>query len=388
MAPKTPSTPWLSIHLGNFMPDAPDSWQFLFDRAKAADAAGVDKLTVSDHVVFGENLEEYGRPEVGGVAGGKQPTGPDGQWLEPMTLMSVIAGIDNFFLGKRKFIEPHLRNPRFHFAEFDLLDKNELAKYFEEAKPDLVWHVAANSDISYGTSFTDFDLKGGTIVTYNVLEAMRRSGAKKLIFSSSGAVYGEPTIMPTPENYGPLFPISFYAASKVACESLITAFVHNFDMQAWIFRFGNIVGPNPTHGVIYDFIQKLRQNPEKLVIRGDGRQEKNYFLVEECIDGMAFAFRSIPMTDETPCDVFNLGTTTISRVVDIARLVRDGMGLADSLIEIEGTKKAWPGDQPRVHFTVDKIRALGWKARFTSDQAVDVAIRRMLGHLGPLEVGS
>ena len=166
-----------------------------------------------------------------------------------------VFGVDNFFLGRRSYLERSLANPRFHFFEFDLLKVEPLAEVFAEAKPDLVWHVAANSDISYGTAYTDFDLKGGTLVTYNVLEAMRRSGAKQLIFSSSGAVYGEPTVMPTPENYGPILPISLYAASKVACETLITAFAHNYDLRAWIYRFGNIVGPNPTHGVIHDFSQ-------------------------------------------------------------------------------------------------------------------------------------
>ncbi len=134
-----------------------------------------------------------------------------------------------------------------------------------------------------------------------------------------------------------------------------------------------------THGVIYDFINKMRQNPGELLIRGDGNQEKNYFLVEECIEGMAFAFQNIPMTEDKPCDIFNLGTTTISRVTTIAEIVREEMNLPETRILIEGTKKAWPGDQPRVHFTVDKINSLGWKTRFNSDEAVRMAIRRMLG---------
>src|SRR5215213_3232651 len=156
-----------------------------------------------------------------------------------------VFAVDNFFLGKRSFIAPYEKNPAFHFSEFDLLDRERVIAFFADVRPDLVWHVAANSDISYGTAYTDFDLKGGTLVMYNVLEAMRLAESKQLIFSSSGAIYGEPTIMPTPENYGPLLPISLYAASKVACETLITAYAHNYDMGAWIFRFGNIVGPNP-----------------------------------------------------------------------------------------------------------------------------------------------
>ena len=121
---------------------------------------------------------------------------------------------------------------------------------------------------------------------------MRRTGAKEIIFSSSGAVYGEPAIMPTPEDYGPILPISLYAASKVACETLITAFVHNYDMRCWIYRFGNIVGPNPTHGVIHDFVLRLRENPRELVVLGDGTQSKPYVYVEDCIDGMEFGYRN------------------------------------------------------------------------------------------------
>jgi UDP-glucose 4-epimerase len=134
-----------------------------------------------------------------------------------------------------------------------------------------------------------------------------------------------------------------------------------------------------THGVIYDFINKMHKNPCELLIRGDGQQEKNYFLVEECIEGMAYAFRNIPMTEDQPCDIFNLGTTSVSRVTAIAEIIREEINLPEASILIEGTKKAWPGDQPRVHFTVDKINKLGWKARYSSDEAVRIAVRRMLG---------
>ena len=298
-----------------------------------------------------------------------------------------VTVYDNLSNGRVEFIKDHLSKPNFTFIHADLLDRDRL----DQSIPghDLVWHLAANTDIIGSHENPLRDLHDSVTATVNVMDAMRRMGIRPILFASTGAVYGDLCAEESvSEAAGPLLPVSTYGAGKVGGEAFVSSYCHVYGLRGWIFRFGNVIGARMTHGVIYDFIHKLRQNPEKLVIRGDGRQEKNYFLVEECIDGMAYAFRSIPMTDETPCDVFNLGTTTISRVVDIARLVRDGMGLADSLIEIEGTKKAWPGDQPRVHFTVDKIRALGWKARFTSDQAVDVAIRRMLGHLGPLEVGS
>jgi UDP-glucose 4-epimerase len=150
-------------------------------------------------------------------------------------------------------------------------------------------------------------------------------------------------------------------------------------LRSHIFRFGNVIGARMTHGVIFDFIRKLREDPRELLIRGDGTQEKNYFLVEECIDGMAYAYRNVPLMEDKPCDIFNLGTDSVSRVVDIARIVKEEMGLPDTRIRIEGTKRAWPGDQPRVHITVDRMRQLGWTTKRTSDQAVRVAVRRMLG---------
>src|SRR5580692_3086543 len=197
-----------------------------------------------------------------------------------------VVGIDDFFLGKRAYVARLSGRERFRFVEQDLLDREAVRKLFEGFRPERVWHLAANSDISYGTKYTDFDLKGGTLVTYNVLEAMRLCGTRQIVFSSSGAIYGEPTVHPTPESYGPLFPISLYAASKLACEGLITAYAHNYDMQANIYRFGNIVGPNPTHGVIHDFVLRLNEEPTKLRILGDGSQAKPYVHVEDCLDGM------------------------------------------------------------------------------------------------------
>jgi UDP-glucose 4-epimerase len=199
-----------------------------------------------------------------------------------------VLGIDNFFLGRKANVAAFAGYANFKFIEQDLLERDSVRQILLEFKPERVWHLAANSDISFGTLHTDFDLKGGTIATYNLLEAIRLSGCKELLFSSSGAIYGEPTIHPTPENYGPLFPISLYAASKLACEGLIAAYAHNYDIQAWIFRFGNVVGPNPTHGVIHDFLLRLLQDPTRLKILGDGEQAKPYIHVEDCLDGMMY----------------------------------------------------------------------------------------------------
>lgn len=279
-----------------------------------------------------------------------------------------VFGVDNFFLGQRSFLTPFLDHQRFHFFEFDLLDLDRVVTTFEKASPDLVWHVAANSDISYGTSYTDFDLKGGTLVTYNVLEAMRRTDAKQIIFSSSGAVYGEPDVMPTPEDYGPIFPISLYAASKVACETLITAFVHNYDMRAWIYRFGNIVGPNPTHGVIYDFCKRLLQNPTELNVLGDGTQAKPYVYVTDCIDGIEFGYRNA----QQDVNCYNLAVDDQTSVREIAQWTIEELGLDPGSVRVHygESPRGWRGDVPQVKLDTSRMTALGWKPKFSSAQAV------------------
>lgn len=290
-----------------------------------------------------------------------------------------VYGVDNFFLGKHAYVVKH---DRFHFHEFDLLDLDRLVQLFESAEPDLVWHLAANSDISYGTKFTDFDLKGGTLATYNVLESMRRTGAKEIVFSSSGAVYGEPTVMPTPENYGPILPISLYAASKVACEGLITAFVHNYDMRCWIFRFGNIVGPNPTHGVIHDFVLRLRENPHELVVLGDGTQSKPYVYVDDCLDGMEFGYRNAH--DAT--NYYNLAVEDQTSVTEIAEWTIEAMGLRRVNMKYTGGPRGWKGDVPQVKLDTRRMRFLGWRPKLSSKESVKRTIKDVVEQFrnGPL----
>jgi UDP-glucose 4-epimerase len=288
-----------------------------------------------------------------------------------------VTVYDNLSNGRMEFIRQHLEHPRFHFIEADLLDTDRLM----EAIPghDLVWHLAANTDIIGSHAQPERDLRNCVMGTFNVLNAMRQTGIRPILFSSTGAVYGDLCKdITVSESAGPLLPVSTYGAGKIGCEAFISSFCSVYGLQAWIFRFGNVIGARMTHGVIYDFIAKFRKNPKELLICGDGRQEKNYFLVEECIDGMAFGFRHIPMTDDKPCDIFNLGTTTISRVTRIAEIVREEMHLEEATIRIEGTKKAWPGDQPRVHFSVDRINQLGWRTLHSSDESVRIAVQRMM----------
>ncbi len=297
-----------------------------------------------------------------------------------------VTAFDNLSNGQRTFIARHLGKPNFRFIEGDLIDLEQLTG--AAAGHDFVWHLASNTDIIGSHEQPLRDMRDCAQATFHMLEAMRRNGIRPILFSSSGAVYGDLCQeVATSESAGPLLPISTYAAGKIASEAFISSYCHVYGLRAWMFRFGNVLGARMTHGIIVDFIAKLQRDPSILDILGDGTQEKNYFLVEECIDGMAFAHRQVPMTEERPCDVFNLGTHTVSRVTTIARIIIEEMGLSDVQIRIAGTRRAWPGDQPKVHIAIDRMRQYGWSAKLDSDQAVRIAVRRMLGKDEPAGAG-
>jgi UDP-glucose 4-epimerase len=282
---------------------------------------------------------------------------------------------DNLVSGKRKNIARHLNNGKLRFVQADLLDYDKLRQ--EMAGHEIVWHLGANTDIPGGNKATDLDLKNCTTATRNVLEAMRANGVSKIIFSSTSCVYGDAPPVSLSETYGPLLPISLYGSGKLACEALISAYSHLFNMQALMFRFGNVVGARMGHGVIFDFIQKLKKNPKELEILGDGKQEKPFFLVEDCIDGMLHAFKH----SAAQYDIYNLGSENFTNVTRIAEIVVEVMGLKDVEFRYTGGKRGWPGDVPVVHLNVDKIKALGWRPGRSSDEAVSVAAKRLLENI-------
>jgi UDP-glucose 4-epimerase len=283
-----------------------------------------------------------------------------------------ITVYDNLSSGKKDFIKNYIGKDNFKFIKADLLDLDKIKKCIKGH--DLVFHLAANPDIRYGIEYTDTDLKQNTIVTYNVLEAMRVNGIKEIAFASTSTVYGEPKIMPTPEDYGPLHPISLYGASKLACEALCTSFAHTFDMKCWIFRFANIVGGRSTHGIVYDFINKLRKNPKELEILGDGKQTKSYFLVDDCIDSMLYVYEK----SKEQFNIFNLGGSDCIDITSIAKILVGKMDLKDVKFKFAGGKRGWPGDVPQMFLAVDKLTKLGWQSRHNSREAVEIAIERML----------
>jgi UDP-glucose 4-epimerase len=284
-----------------------------------------------------------------------------------------VTVYDNLSSGRRENIEHHIGKSKFSFIEEDLLNVGALKEALKGHE--IVWHLGANTDIPGGNAITDLDLKNCTIATHNILEAMRANGIVKILFASSATVYGDAPSLALAETYGPLLPISLYGAGKLAGEGLVSAYTHLFGIKAWIFRFANVVGARMGHGVIYDFIQKLRRNPKELEILGNGKQEKPFFLVEDCIEGMLHAFYNA----NNQCDVYNLGCESFTTVTRVAEIVTEEMGLKNVRFKYTGGRRGWPGDVPVVHFAVGKMKSLGWQAKHTSDEAVRIAARRLLG---------
>lgn len=282
-----------------------------------------------------------------------------------------VVVFDNLSSGKLEFLEHLNSRKNFRFIKGDLTNLETVKAAMRGY--DFVYHLAANPDIRRGSVETDMDLRLGTIVTYNILEAMRLNRIKKIAFSSSSVVYGEATVIPTPEEYGPLFPSSLYGASKLASEGLITAFCHTFGFQCWLFRFANIIGPNATHGVIYDFIYKLKKNPRELEILGDGEQRKSYLHVVDCVNAMVHL---VSHTNDK-INVYNIGTEDSINVRQVAELIVQIFDLKDVNFRFTGTTRGWPGDIPRMQLSIEKLKRTGFYPERNSKQAVIETIKAL-----------
>jgi len=283
-----------------------------------------------------------------------------------------VTVYDNLSSGKLEFLEHHFDKSNFHFVKADLFDFDNLNKTI--SGHDVVFHLAANPDVRAGSRNTRLDLDQGIVATYNVLEAMRLNNLIKLIFASSSTVYGEVPKRVT-EDFGPLLPISLYGASKLACEGLVSAFCHLFNMQAWIFRIANVVGTRSSHGIIFDFINNLRQNSKELEILGDGTQEKPYIYINDCIDGILLGLEQA----QEQVNIFNLGSESSTDVTAIANIVVETMGLSNVKFKYTGGSRGWKGDVPQVRFDITKMKKLGWKPKYSSDRAVRKAVGDILG---------
>jgi UDP-glucose 4-epimerase len=274
-----------------------------------------------------------------------------------------VTGIDNFSTGQRRFLEGALAHPDFRLVEADLLKPENYADAFKGI--DAVFHLAANADVRFGTDHPRRDLEQNTIVTFNVLEAMRQHDVKNILFSSTGSVYGEAPVIPTPED-GP-FPIqtSLYGASKVAGEGLITAYCEGFGFRGWIFRFVSILGERYTHGHVFDFYRKLKDDPTRLPVLGNGKQRKSYLYVQDCIDAILTAFDKAP----DKVNVFNLGVDNYCEVNDSIGWISEALNVKPSL-EYSGGDRGWIGDNPFIFLETKKIQSLGWKPKCSIKEGV------------------
>ena len=276
-----------------------------------------------------------------------------------------VVVYDNFSTGHIFFIEHNLKKQNYRLIKADLLDFDTLNIKIAEEKPDFVFHFAANADVRYGTENTKRDLDQNTIATYNILEAMRRNSVRKIAFSSTGSIYGEPEVFPTPEDAPFPAQTSFYGASKLAGEGLIQAFCSGFEIQSWIFRFVSILGERYTHGHVFDFYKSLLKNPEKLLILGNGKQRKSYLYIQDCLDAMLLAIEKA----QKEVNIFNLGTEEHVDVDYSVDVITQHLGLNPAR-EYTGEERGWIGDSPFIFLDISKIKALGFLPKVTIKEAI------------------
>jgi len=293
---------------------------------------------------------------------------------------NTVTVLDNLSNGSLKNLSQWLKHPDFKFLEGDCLNQEDIKKAIQDCE--VVFHIAANPDVRAGETDTKIHLEQNVLATHNVLEEMRRSKtAEPIIFTSTSTVYGEAKVIPTPEDYGPLKPISLYGASKLACEAFISTYCHMFNIKGIVYRLANIVGSRSRHGVIWDFIQKLIANPKELEILGDGTQTKAYLLVDDCIDAMLIGLEK----SREEFEIFNVGPEDQVNVKTIAKIIIENMGLQDVKFRYRMTAeggRGWAGDVKIMLLDVSKIKKLGWKPKHNSYESVVEASKQILKEIG------
>jgi UDP-glucose 4-epimerase len=274
-----------------------------------------------------------------------------------------VTGFDNFSTGQEEFLEKARTYPEFHLVRGDLLDLDAVER--ASAGMDMVFHLAANADVRFGADHPRRDLDQNTIATWNVLEAMRRNGVKRIAFSSTGSVYGEAKVIPTPEDCPFPLQTSLYGASKLAAEGLIAAYSEAFGIQAHIFRFVSILGNRYTHGHVFDFYKQLLAHPETLQVLGNGKQRKSYLAIQDCVDAILLA---VDQARER-VNILNLGVNEYCEVNDSISWICEHLGLQPKL-EYSGGDRGWIGDNPFIWLDCSRMRALGWQPRNSIREAV------------------
>ncbi|HEX5000065.1 MAG TPA: NAD-dependent epimerase/dehydratase family protein [Terriglobia bacterium] len=279
-----------------------------------------------------------------------------------------VTGFDNFSTGQAAFLANAQRHPSFQLIRGDLLDPSSLNPAV--AGHDFVFHLAANADVRFGLNHPRKDLEQNTVATFNVLEAMRAGGVRRIAFSSTGSIYGEPETFPTPETDP--FPIqtSLYGASKLACEGMIEAYCEGFGFQGYIFRFVSILGERYSHGHVFDFYRNLRRNPNELAVLGDGTQRKSYLYIHDCVDAILLAIEKAG----DRVNIFNLGTDEYCNVRQSIGWITQHLGLQPEL-KFGGGKRGWIGDSPFIFLDCARIRSLGWAPRLSIREGVIATLR-------------
>ena len=282
-----------------------------------------------------------------------------------------VLVIDNLASGDEANLKAHLEEERIRFLKANLLDDG----WQEQLKgADRIYHLAADPDVRGSVRTPAMMFANNVVATERVLEAMRAQDVPEIVFTSTSTVYGEASVIPTPETYAPMEPISIYGASKLAGEALISAYCASFAMRAWVFRFANIIGERSNHGVIWDFVHKLRANPGELEILGDGRQTKSYLDVQSCVAAMLFAATHA----KEAYNVFNIGSEDWVDVKTIADIIVEEMELTLVQYRFTGGDRGWVGDVPRMQLAVARLKALGWNPETESAESVRRAVRALL----------
>ena len=286
---------------------------------------------------------------------------------------NTVIVADKLIMGSKN-IEHLSQNTSFKFYEMELANQDNVDKLFKDNKIDIVYHMAANSDIQKSANDTSIDFNDTLLTTRVLLESMRKNNVKNIFFASTSAVYGEMPDIVLNEETGGLKPVSYYGGAKLASEALISSYVSMCDMNAVIFRFPNVIGPRLTHGVVYDFVKKLRNNPKELEILGNGTQCKPYIYVTDLVNAI------VKLTEqfEPGVDVFNISVMSEgTSVTHIAEIVVDVLGLSDVEFKYTGGDRGWKGDVPRFKYDISKVLATGWKPEYTSDEAIRKAAQSL-----------
>ena len=281
--------------------------------------------------------------------------------------------LDNFSLGNEDNIKYLEQSDSFYVMRRDASDISALKSAFKEVQSDYVFHLAANSDIQASAANPEVEYRNTYTTTFQILSAMREAGVKRLFFASTSAVYGDKRDEVLDENTPNLSPISYYGAAKLGSEALISAFAYMNDMSSLVFRFPNVIGPHLTHGVIYDFMERLSKDGSHLKILGDGRQTKPYIFVSDLVDAI-IKFMDAPKG----VTLYNVGVEGATSVTTIADIVCEEMGLSHVVYEYTGGEGGWKGDVPRFLYNTDKIKNAGWTAKYSSDEAVRMTVRGLV----------